>query len=821
VDPESLELIPVRSKSIWPTPLGGVGELAVSGEEVSRWFQTFAALRHKHYKHGPRHSEYVCDVKLLLSEPEIRLFVAARLAWYAHKHQIDLVVYPCHSNAYLLAELLRTGWQDDSGAPSFQVALCRTRSDERNYVLPEGGGLRPKRVMILDDAVGGGASFKSLAAEIHRHYGTNVTSLHLVVFCNEFPVYQRIFWSRMAAKEKDSSYKPLLFGRMHFTSFISLPAPSYPERRCPVCARRDEFRERRDDKNLTVYEHLFYDEWQNDLTIRDLSHHPRQYGGRGAHHQAPDPAHYSRNALEMLAFDEGLRGDASTENLVSTASAKEPVEVMIHCLRMLREHGHDYLDPESVLKTNEALLGLLVSPDLGLDRRQALLVVKALMWHKKPVSAEDFCALVSNGFLWFADPYFLGAVFAYARMGAADQHSCPPWHGDDVVTKCLQNALETAHLLEERHGDANDERDKRLWRIYPGIKAMARGLSREKLALVREGVTLLHCWFQRGGEARSDGALACVLWDACRETYGHTKLPTETTALAQEIGQLDDGKHVDAGSRKRVTERARTVCRLLRNILDAVPVAAERSRAPCSQDDVRRAEDRLHDLDKATQQLADATGLQVLHDALSTVHQCIGYFDDKWTGIGGNLSKLLRPFETPLRATLDNALRSVNAEIASRSETVRTGQSVLTLCAIEDDLDAVVFTPPDLIQKAFHNALANIWKYQVCRVQASAEGAALHADVHVELRRETDAIQSPRISIHLWCEGVPWHTRPSDLFPVGHGNHELRALLAEYRGQYNVDCDEAKQCVVTRVALLDVTTQGRTGLTETTLEPPR
>ena len=131
IDPQTLEPVEEIGRSRWIDALAGIGAVAMPGPTIARWLVRFAALRHKHYKHGSRHSEFFCDVKRLLKRPEVRSAVGARLNLYVRQNNIDLIVYPNHSNAYVMAHIFREIAGSEQGTPPLQVALCRDSRGER------------------------------------------------------------------------------------------------------------------------------------------------------------------------------------------------------------------------------------------------------------------------------------------------------------------------------------------------------------------------------------------------------------------------------------------------------------------------------------------------------------------------------------------------------------------------------------------------------------------------------------------------------------------------------------------------------------------
>ena len=301
----------------------------------------FEAIKYGHFTHGGHHSEFVCDVKCLLTRPEVRTVVAGRLNMYIRENGVEMIVYPNHSNAYLMADMIRELYGSDRRPPTMCVALCRDSHGERSYVLPNVSPVNPpKTVMLLDDGFVTGDTIRSLAAAVIEKC-TRVKEIHAVVFVNEMTPAVARYWTTLATSKgfipraSRGLKRAFLAPKFNFSAFMSLQSRSYSEDNCPLCQKHVVFTQHSEDEARTVHEQEFYRLWAKELGTRDLYHDPGlSYAGMTPA-ITPDAEAITlkgRDALYIARFEMLLSNTTRPETLLAQ-TAQYTLSVKINCLQ--------------------------------------------------------------------------------------------------------------------------------------------------------------------------------------------------------------------------------------------------------------------------------------------------------------------------------------------------------------------------------------------------------------------------------------------------------------------------------------------------------
>jgi len=532
INSETLEPVEIRTQLDWKEGFSGMGELAVSGEEVIRWLRAFGAFHHGHYKHGNRHSEFVCDVKHLFQRPEIQMYVGARLQLYIRTHEIHLVVYPNHSNAYILGRMARDLFESEETCPPHQVALCRDFSGERTYILPMGATYHdPKRILLLDDGIGSGATLRSMISACIKAY-PRLEEIHVVVFSNEMTPNNSDFWKLIGVPERMSGQKGKRRKRhfskkgFHFNSLISIPIPWYIEDNCPLCIRQREFERNSRDDNRSNYEREFYRRWESNLAFRDLYHDPDDI----SFHLLKDrisiqraQTQRSKHALEVAKFFIKIKKGSRLDNLVYDLQIMDmPDKVKIPCLKNMLSLRGSVLSEEDEKTIWNRMIEIINSGNT--DHSDRLSAIRALIWEQaSPPTAENFWELLKGSAPHLADPDILGGTLAFGRLAVKPGKYLPPW--------------DKKKSLEELDQIAADVRDE--------------GASK--------GLAFVKNWFSRVIEAPSIGGSLLDLKRALEELPGHINTLGEIDKLEEYLWQIGDDPKLEGDRLKQLESTTHSV----------------------------------------------------------------------------------------------------------------------------------------------------------------------------------------------------------------------------------------------------------------------
>lgn len=441
IDPETLEPLEIRGEGDWLSLFSGTGALGMDGSKVADWLVKFAALRHKHYKHGSCHSELVCDVKQLFKRSEVRTYLGARLNFYLRDNGIKLIVYPNHSNAYLLVEILREICGSAHDAYGLQLALCRYVQGERSYVLPTPTpeSLSTDKVMLLDDGIVSGDTMRSLIVAVLRTY-PRLKQIHVVTFINEMTSPQSSFWGETGAgvglRRRGDKLRAFLSPRLQFTCFASLPHRSYSEQDCPLCRRQQDYERYSRDETRSAAERSFYGLWARDLQPKDISHDTAEAIFKpDAPSSLKERIERSKDALKIAEFDLALTGDLQIQTLVGEACSESlSPPVRIHRLKSLLQLRGTLLSDDNYRRVWAEIIRILKDDDLSLRHR--LLTLRALIWEQScPVTMSDFCDVLDACAPRLSDPLILGGAIAYARLGATPGHKLPSWDAEELAAE--------------------------------------------------------------------------------------------------------------------------------------------------------------------------------------------------------------------------------------------------------------------------------------------------------------------------------------------------------------------------------------------------
>jgi orotate phosphoribosyltransferase len=687
IDPETLEPQEVSEDTDWTESLAGVGALAVPGQGAADWLVDFAALRHKHYNHGGHHSEFVCDVKRLFVRPEIRTTVGGRLNLYIRRNSIDLVVYPNHSNAYMMADMLREICGSDKEAPATQVALCRHATGPRAYVLPPTTQVaKPKKVLLLDDGFVTGGTMRSLiAAVLLRHPGCK--EIHVVVFSNEAMPAQTRYWTSVGAGSplalcgQKRGRGAFLAPKFHFSSFVSLPHPTFTEEGCPLCRRQRDFQVYSRDQGRTIHEREFYRSWAASLLPTDLDHasqditteSPVDFGSISRSHRAA-----SRTALAVAKFDILLQRESGLDELVRTACQDDyPTHVRIHCLRSLLHLGRNTLGGRHYEAVWQRLLETIGDSETTL--RQRLLAVKACVWEQtdSPLFSQ-FCELLQAAAAHLGDPLILGGVIAYARLAFPPGHYLPPW-GKMMVSGEIDKILVVV-------GDAD----------------------------VRAGLTILRNLLT-GTPATGLGAGVVRLKKALLPRQGHSNARDDIKRLSEQLSCLKAQRSPDE-------KLLRAIPSVAMRLVDEFADLDKAARVALSHETIQSAKAWESSLDAAYSRLTPFRHLmeidltadpKLVKTATSEAISALAHLRSVWfASEKGYVRRLLRPFFQFLLPEIEEAIAFGEREFAEDHQGHRVVHDVSDF-RDGGGMGIEVLCHPRPLARVLHNVVSNIWKHVV------------------------------------------------------------------------------------------------------------
>lgn len=439
IDPETLEPVEITKSLGWKESLAGVGALGFSGEEVEKLFLNYGVLRHEHSKHGTHHSMFVCDVKKLFSQPDIRIKLGARLRLYFKRNKIKLIIYPNHSNAYILANMLREICKSDLEFPIIQAALCRYSYNERCYILtPSVHKYTADRIAILDDGFVSGKTMRSLCTAVLNKY-PKVKEVHNLAFINEMNPPKTRYWEALAANKPIGTYKlrrnsnSYLFPKLHFSSFISFPHPSYTQENCPWCRKQKDFKTYAKDEERTFLEREFYFTWANEVKLRDVYHDAiTNKEGSSLYRNTIQFRTKNKDVIEKYKFEVLLHSEFEINSLINKLmSAPMNTEVMIHSLKALLHIRDTALNKSQKNKVWGKLREILSDPKTKINNRLA--VLKAIIWEQvDPPSFTDFRDILRSCINYIEEPLVFGAVLAFSRLARSSPYGKISWEEEKI-----------------------------------------------------------------------------------------------------------------------------------------------------------------------------------------------------------------------------------------------------------------------------------------------------------------------------------------------------------------------------------------------------
>ncbi len=412
IDPETLEPTLIKN-SQQKKDFTGKGILAVFGEIVEDWLTKYSGIDYGHFKHGNRHSKYLCNVIKLFSTQEIQMVVKTRLTWYLREFNIDTVIYPNHSNAYMLIDMLKETFPSDSTI-RFHEALCRVSDGERCYVLPEISYSKdqkssPKNVLILDDGTGSGATLRSLIVSLTRHF-PKTNRIHLIVFVSEASQPNNSFWSSLAEATSIRNIEP----KIRFSSFISFPLPWYTEAECPICRKKLYFEKLTLNTTLSPQERSFYEECIASLASTDNYH--------ASSSENPSSLN-ADNIIKLAKYDLDLKEGLSLSELYSKLDETHD-GVILHQLLLLYQASPSY---EEVFST---ICSIISNQKTDLEDRYLLL--RELVIIGSPITKSAFWSLVEACSIYVNDPFVYGCIIALARLASPSGQGLPLWTREEV-----------------------------------------------------------------------------------------------------------------------------------------------------------------------------------------------------------------------------------------------------------------------------------------------------------------------------------------------------------------------------------------------------
>jgi len=753
VDPETLEPIPLSaSKESWEAAFGGTGELAEDGEEVVRWLTFFSALRFGHLEHGGRDSTFLCDVRRLFQHQEVRNTVGARLRYYVLRHGIDLIVYPNHSNAYMMVEMFRGFYPAGIGGPRIQMALCRTRDGERNYVLPLGTTeLERGNVLILDDGAGSGATIRSLITAAMRRFD-HVASIHIVVFSNELPSGHRAFWETMSGEAWKRRSKSRRRQRtpqeihLRFSSFMTLPLRSFPSKMCPICAKYRSLKREANDRTRSFFERDFLDSWRITLERSDLYHDPDGNPtdlSRESRSALKALGRETHEALQLARFEIALQSNSSNERLlIEACSSKASARVQIGRLESLLLARQHYLSAEETNRARQKLLDLLAEPSRSLLDRLAIL--QALITERVTgCSLQEFEQVLGAAVHELAEPLILGGILRFARQSATKGSNTPDWDRDE-----LRNAFESVSSITSD----------------PSVLTHLQVLS---------------SWLE-GSRGQSIGACARYLREAILDREAHSGPRSAIRELYETLESAEKHHEHPQESMERLRRTIPPVLDLMQGMEGAASTLLPSTGEIVRSDDIARIQHQRTRLERLWHELNQDSHGATWKDSLSKRRTDLAGFEGTW--LDGHVRTLIQPFWQPIAAALQDAIERAD-EVKLKDYPLRKVNHTFTpSLKTMTDVDVLLDSP--LLSDTLQNMAANIRKHVIPEIK---DGQEVEANWQLSVQRK-------RLRITL-CNSGPIMAENPDYFHEDGGNQKVRRRIKDFGGRYSVKTDpESGRC---------------------------
>ena len=757
IDPETLEPVSVAGGRPWTDNLSGIGALALRGTDAANWLVGFRAIRQGHFTHGGHHSELICDVRRVLTRREVRTSVAGRLNLYIRENGIDALVYHNHSNAYLLADMVRELHGSDSPPPRTTVALCRDRHGERSYVLPTVPGVdSAERIMLLDDGFVTGSTIRSLGAAVIERY-KRVRELHVIVFVNEMTPAVARYWTALATSEgivprtTRGRKRAFLAAKFNFTAFMSLPSRSYSEEDCPLCRQRKECLRCAEDGGRSSYEREFFRLWAREIVPRDVYHDPGVDGGGSLIEARIDVAgsnQGSSDALEMLRLETLLARTAKPKELLAEIG-RYPAAVQINCLgKFLRLHGASSEDLRA--ECWRMLLGVMEHRGIGIHHR--MLVIRTCIAEQVTAPTnEEFRELLTMCLPHLADPLVLGGVMAFTRLAFLPGRSGAPLKREDVSTAISR--------LRENSKDGD----------------------------IRSSLMTLNEWLV-GVSTLGVGAGVLCLRRALLTSPWHQSARDDVEALSECLLDLGKAHSPDASELRGVAGVAMRVLDRFAGLERAARVVWPHLHKRPEQEWQRILRDTQSKLVVLEQLIGEALADKPrdLRRIADSADVGVAYLKSTWlTPTIGYVRRLLGPFFHSIRPVIEEAIEFGNSEHGRRFPSHRVSHTYDDFLT-GDGASIEVLCDPTVLIDAVRNIVSNIWKHVVPNSIENAQPTS----VTWTCRREA---RTAMIEVIDNGPGLPRGERIGD-----HGGYgTIAPAIREYDGAYYIRTDEAGGARVT------------------------
>lgn len=747
IDPETLEPVGIGADHGWEVTLAGVGPLAMPGRVVANWLVGFAAIRHKHYNLGGHHSEFVCDVKRLLGCHDVRTSVGGRLNLYVRENDIDLVVYPNHSNAYLMASVLRDIRGSDTSLPETKVALNRNTHGERSYVLPLAGkDEKPRYVLLLDDGMVTGGTMRSLISALLAQY-TSIREIHIVVFTNEMSFARTKYWMSIGTCEKFIARKArgrtraFLTPRLTFSAFMSLPHPVYEQENCPLCQRQKTLEYNAEDSRKPAFEREFYRQWARDILPKDIYHDPSEVPVDESHGVVEGwrrNIQRSEDALNIARFDLRLRTQDRIHDLVHYAcEVSLPPHVRVHCLRSLLHVRIERLDKNQGRTVWESLLEIIADPQVS--PRHRLLAIKAGVWEQFGTPTLDrFCEFLSASAAHLWNPLVFGGVMAFARAPFLPGDRTPQWNTVEVSDRI--------RLIEEQSEN-------------PDVKSNLRHLCDWLTVAMAEGL----------------GANALYLKQALLPRAGHHSVQNDVNTLSTYLREIRKYSNPEAALLQAIPS-------VSLRLVDHFRILDKAARIVLPFDLSNRSPRAWESLLNHTQMRLDVIRSLVSMDASNARHRSynasaiLEKLKSEWFASDtGYAHLLLCPFFHPLLPHIEEAIRD--------GETKYSG--LYSECVIQHHRERFrsdegrsieVFCHANTLADALHNAVSNVWKYVIPKCSGQEHGVEMTWDYYFT----EDGVE---ISIRDNGPGIPDDV---EVYSGDGGHGRVKPVIESFGGGYTV-----------------------------------
>jgi len=757
VDPETLEPIPVGKQSVWTDTLAGIGPMALDGKHVAHWLEAFEAVRYGHLTHGGHHSEFICNVKRLLTRPEVRARVTGRLNLYIRENDIDMIVYPNHSNAYLMADMIRELHGSESRPPTMKVALCRDNRGERSYVLP-GVSVAdsPQTLMLLDDGFVSGSTMRSLAAAVVEKY-PRVKEIHVVVFLNEMMPAVARYWTTLAAsstlvpRKTSPSKRAFMAPKLNFSSVMSLPNRSYAEDNCPLCRQQKEYLRYSKDEARSVRERDFFRLWAEELAPKDVYHDPGlDWAGMSPEVRGDvSSTHRKRDALDIVRFETLLPTTDEPLKLLAK-SGPYTLPVRINCLRRLLR-AHDTASGSLRDGSWQELLAVIRNEETDVHNR--VLAIRACIAEQvTPPTLAEFSDFLNASAPHLADPLVLGGVMAFTRLAFGPGGLSAPWKQEDI-----RGAISK---VQQQTNDPD----------------------------VQSHLTSLVDWLT-GAQAVWLGSAVMHLRKALFSRPGHQNAADEVDTLANYLRDLCKNTSLD-------TVMLRAIPAAAMRVVDRFSGLERSARVLLPHVRNQPTEEWQHLLSGTQSKLEVLSRLIWLNpaaDLLGTsgvareAHAALSYLKSKWLATEtGYARMLLEPFFQPVLPLIRDAIVRGEGDYMDEfpshrvlhdheSFEVGTGAMIEVLCH------------PTVLADAIRNIVSNIWKHVVPH----------------SIKKKQDTIVTwicevtPRIATIRVVDNGPGISE-EDYNRDGNGGYDTIApAIKEYDGVYGVQTDSPSGARVT------------------------